>query len=140
MITDRDRRFAEIAFASAKCVESIAGARIAAIIVYKNRIKAFGFNQRKTHPFQAEYSRRHDAIYLHAEVDTIKNFLRECDVDDLAKCTLYVVRAKYSDDAKSRMIMGMAKPCSGCRRAISTFKIGRVVYSTDDQKLIEAHY
>lgn len=111
-------------------------ARFASCIVYKNDIVSFGFNQMKSHPFQKKFGTNNDAIFLHAEVDAIKNSLREISEDELAKSTLYVCRVKkkppYGRNKNSIFERGFAKPCLGCQRAISTFGIKKVFYSCDD--------
>jgi len=105
------------------------GARISAAVVHRERIISFGFNQMKTHPFQAKYAKNSEAIYLHAEIDAIKNALRSTEVDDLHRCELYIVRSKQQQD--HRFVHGLAAPCVGCRRAIATFRLRCVHYSTD---------
>jgi deoxycytidylate deaminase len=113
-------------------VEPVRQARIAACLVYRNEIISFGINQMKTHPFQAQFGKNKDSIFLHAETDCIKNALREIDVDELSRCTLYVCRMKYESHEKKKFVYGLAKPCPGCERAIATFNIKNVFYSTNE--------
>lgn len=108
----------------------VTGTRMAACIVHKNRVAAFGVNKLKSHPFQLKFGKNADSIYLHAEIDAIKNSLRFLDVDDLKKSTLYVCRIKKE---KKKDCWGLSKPCPGCTRAIATFNIKNVFYSTDSQ-------
>ena len=103
--------------------EPVAGARVAAIVEC-NGLFIHGRNSRKTHPFQAKWSKNPQAICLHAEVDAIKEALRYLEVDDLKKATLYVARAKADGSP------GLAKPCEGCARCIAAFGI-REVYWTE---------
>ena len=131
MISKRDKSFINVAFAQAVSSDVSGGARVGAVIVLKNKVIAFGRNQKKTHPFQVEYTRRPGAICLHAENAAIKNALKRISVDDMRKATLYVARAKRTD-AGGPYIYGIAKPCSGCNRAIATFEIKRVVYTTSE--------
>lgn len=137
MITKRDWKFIDLVKRHAVCSDKVSGARVSAVIVIKNRPIAFGTNQRKTHPFQAEYGKNEEAIYLHAETDAIKNALRFVDVEDLRHATLYVCRVKNeTSDPKSKFILGMARPCKkGCMQAIVDFKIKKVVYTNDEQDL-----
>lgn len=114
-------------------VEPVAQARIAASIVYRNEIISVGVCQRKTHPFQAQYGKNKDCIFLHAETDAIKNAVKLLNLDELAKSTLYVCRVKFEDYSKKKFLFGMAKPCSGCARAIANFNISKVVYSLDNE-------
>lgn len=108
-------------------------ARVAAAIVYKKSIVAFGTNSAKTHPFQAKYSRNPKSIHLHAETDAIKNALRILSQEELCKSTLYVCRVKYIDKTKRKLIFGLAKPCDGCLKAIVNFNIKKVIYSLDNE-------
>lgn len=114
-------------------VEPVAKARIAASIVYKNEIISFGICQRKTHPFQAQYSKNDDCIFLHAETDAIKNAVKLLTLGELSKSTLYICRVKFEDYSKRKFLFGLAKPCIGCARAIANFNISRVIYSLDNE-------
>lgn len=107
-------------------------ANLAACIVYKKQIISYGFNRKKTHPFQAKFGRNGDSIYLHAETDAIKNSLRRIDLDILARSTLYVARMKKPFPSAKKMVSGLAKPCEGCAKAISSFNLKRVVWSVDN--------
>lgn len=108
----------------AEAVDPVANHRLAAALVHKNSIVSIGFNKKKTHPFQRQYAKNEDAIYLHAEIDCIVNALRSIDEDDMSKYSLYVLRAKKDGN-------GLAKPCDGCQRAIAAMGIKRVYYTTD---------
>ena len=107
------------------------GARLAAALVYKNRIISIGINQKRSHPFHAKYSVPEDAIFLHAETDTIRRALRYLSEKQLTKSTLYVCRIKHEDGRDSPVIWGLSRPCIGCQRAIATFDIKDVVYSEE---------
>ena len=117
----------------AETVEPVARQRLAACLVYKNQIVAMGINKKKTHPFQQQYSKNEDAIYLHAENDCIVNALRTLSSVDLKKCSLYIMRIKKSDQKAKKYISGLAKPCCGCQRAIAQFDIKNVYYSLDEE-------
>jgi len=97
-----------------------------AVLAYRNRVVAVGQNSTKSHPLAAKYSKNEKAICLHAEIDAIKNALKVVDVEDLNKMTLYVARVKRTG------LIGNAKPCNGCQRAIETFGIGSVVWTEDE--------
>lgn len=131
----RHNKYITVLSKLAMTVEPVANARIAAALVYKNDIVAFGMNRRKTHPFQALYGRNKDSIYLHAETDCIKHALKEISVDILPKCTLYICRVKYSNNTDRKFVMGMAKPCEGCARAIANFNINKVVFSQENNTI-----
>ena len=107
------------------------GARLAAAIVYKNRVVSVGINQKRSHPFQAKYSKNEDAIFLHAETDTIRTARRHLTERQLSKATLYVCRIKHEDGPGTPLIWGLSKPCIGCQRAIATFDLKGVVYSEE---------
>ena len=104
--------------------------RIVAAVVRRNKIISYGFHQNKTHTFQSKYSKRPESIYIHAEIDAIKNALRKISVNDLSKCDLYVARSKYEEGKKEVLLPGLAKPCKGCQRAIDTFGCKNVFYTS----------
>ena len=106
-------------------------ARMASALVKSNKIMAIGINRRKTDPLQAKYSKNKDAIFLHAEINCIKNALREYVAEDLRNATLYICRVKRPNEKSRKWVHGMAKPCEGCFRAIAEFGIRNVVYTTD---------
>lgn len=113
-------------------LDPVSRQRMAACLVYKNEIISIGTNKFKTHPIAKQFSKHEEAIYLHAEIDCIKNALRVVDVDFLSKCTMYVLRVKRPDNDLKKFIHGMAKPCSGCEMGIETFGIKRVYFTTDN--------
>lgn len=122
----------DILLKMAETVEPVASARLTAAIVIRNRIISFGTNKRKSHPFQKKYGKNVDAIYLHAEIDAIKNALRTINSDELSKATLYVARAKKGP--KRNFVTGLARPCqNGCCNAIAAFNIKYVFYTTNEQ-------
>lgn len=102
--------------------------KLAAAIVYKNKIISYGFNSKKSNPFQSRFSKNEHSIYLHAEVDAIKNALKKLSLEQLQKSTLIVARGKCIN---GELVHGLAKPCTGCQRAISTFGIPNVFYTED---------
>ena len=105
--------------------------KLAAAVVLRNRIISIGVNQKKSHPFQAKYGKNEESIFWHAETDAIKNALREISVDDLARCDLYIARVKKPKPKSKEWVWGLAAPCEGCKRAIATFGIRNVIYTTD---------
>lgn len=119
----------EIAIANPK----VSGAKLAAAIVYKNKIVSIGVNSMKSSPLQAKYATNKDlSIFLHAEIAAIKNALRQLDVEDFSKVDLFVCRAK-TDVKTNKMVFGLAKPCVGCMRAIIEFNVKNVYYSLDNE-------
>jgi deoxycytidylate deaminase len=111
-------------------MEPAAAARIATALVYKREIISTGICQMKSHPFQKTYAKNSKAIFLHAEVDAIKNAVNQrIDLDIIAKSTLYICRQRI---IAQEWTAGIARPCSGCERCIAAFGINQVVFSLDD--------
>jgi deoxycytidylate deaminase len=119
-------------FKLAQAVEPVRGARIAASVVRKGKVVSYGFNHKKSHPFQAKFCKNKDAVFFHAEVHAIKNALQIIDVDDLSKCELYIVRAKRDKNNK-KWITGLSKPCSGCQKCIDVFELKNIYYSEEKE-------
>jgi len=100
--------------------------KLAAGVVYKNRLVAVGVNSYKSHPLMSKYGKNPEAIYLHAEVDAIKNALRVLSLQELEKSDILVVRVrKDGHDYKTCL----AKPCDGCARAIQAFNLRNLYYT-----------
>lgn len=104
--------------------------RLVAAVVDGGTIMALGSNSWKTSPFQKKWGRNEKAIYFHAETAALKDFLRRYSVDDLKDLDLYVVRVKLIDNS---FVPALAKPCSGCTRAIEAFGLRNVYYTTDEK-------
>jgi len=115
----------EVAIATDK----VAGAKIAAAVVYKNKIISVGVNSTKSSPLQKRYSRNRESIYLHAEIAAIKNALRHVEVDNLKNCYLFICRVKNSNN---KMVFGLSKPCEGCTRAIVEFNFKKVYFTIEN--------
>jgi len=130
-ITTKQKKICDNLFSLACDHNSTVRARIMAAVVYKNQIISYGFNSKKSHPFVIPFQKNDDAIYLHAETDAIKNALKRITVEQLAKCDLYVIRAKQLSSTNRRMKLGMSKPCKGCAKCISQFGLRNVIYGTD---------
>ena len=133
------RKIIDQLFILAQDVVPVSKARVVAALVYKNKIVSFGFNQTKTHPMAAKFSKHPEAIKLHAEVDCIRNAINKYGVDFLKKCTLYVVRAKLRNDRET-FEYGMAKPCPGCEGAIRKFGIKTAIYTTNTNHIGIGYY
>lgn len=106
--------------------------RIVAAVVRRNKIISYGFHQNKTHTFQSKYSKRPESIYIHAEIDAIKNALKKLEVTDLSKCDIYIARSRCVPGTKDVQVPGLAKPCKGCQRAIDTFGFKNVFYTINE--------
>ena len=119
-------------FKLAQSVEPVRGARIAAAVVRRGKVISYGYNHKKSHPFQTRFCKNRHAVFFHAEVHAIKNALKSVDVEDLSKCELYIVRAKRNSTNR-KWITGMSKPCSGCQKCIDLFDIKSVYYSKEGE-------
>lgn len=112
--------------------EPVFGQRIAALLVYKKDIISIGMNKSKTHPIAKKFQKHEAAIYIHAEVDCIKNALRQYDERTIAKSTMYILRMKRPENNHRIFMRGLVKPCIGCQQAIAAFDINTVYYTTDE--------
>lgn len=109
--------------------------KLAAGIVYKGKhLIATGVNSYKSHPLMWEWGRNEESIYLHAEIDAIKNALRLVTQDQLARCDIYVVRVKR-DEKNKGWVRALAKPCPGCRRAIASFGLRNAFWTENPDGL-----
>lgn len=115
--------------------------KLAAGIVYRKHLIATGINSYKSHPLMYEWGRNADSIFLHAEIDAIKNALRLITQEQLSKCDMYIVRVKQKSIKDKSWIHGLAKPCDGCRRAIESFGLKNIYFTTDDNTIMKGgHY
>ena len=123
-------KYVQRLFMMASDNDHVGNSRVAAAILFRNKIVSYGFNKQRTHPLQKRFRKNTEAIYLHAEIDAIKNSLRRITIDDLSNSTLLIVRSKFDSDGN--MTMGLAKPCCGCAKCIVHFNIKRVLYTDDE--------
>lgn len=110
--------------------DGTAGAKVVAALDYKGNLY-FGFNSEKTHPFQKKFAKKPEAIFLHAEIDAIRNGLKYLTIDQVSKSTLYIARVKRPHHKSKDYVAGHAKPCSGCAACITKFAIKKVYYTVD---------
>lgn len=135
MKTDIDKRDLKILgdlYHMCHDVVPVKTARMAAAVAIRGEVLSWGTNEARTHPFQAAWRRREDAIYWHAETKAIHNFIRRHDPDLLQRATVYVHRVKRPHPKSKTFLFGTARPCSGCFGCIRDFGIPRVIYSTND--------
>lgn len=132
---DRDKKYMEFMAREATDLEGCAGARVAAILVYRDKPIAIGYNHKKSHPFIANFTKNDQAIFFHAETHAIFKALRSVEQKVLQRSTLYICRVKYAPDGrkKGQLLWGLAKPCRGCMSCIAYYNIPRIVYSTDGE-------
>jgi deoxycytidylate deaminase len=105
--------------------------KMAAGIAYRGNLLATGLNSFKSHPMMRQWGKNEDSIFIHAEVDAIKNALKIMSHRELAKCDLYIARVKRPNTDRHMWVPGLAKPCQGCQRAIAAFDIRNVFYTHD---------
>lgn len=108
-------------------------ANMMAILFHKKLGIISGWNRAKTHPLQAKYAKNPKAIYIHAEIDVIRQAMKIYSEKDFINSTLYVARIKRPKPQSKEWIWGLAKPCKGCMSAIEAFNIGRIIYTRNDQ-------
>ncbi len=114
--------------------------KLSAGIVYRGHLIATGVNSYKSHPLMWEWGKNPNSIFLHAEIDAIKNALRLITQDQLAKCDIYIVRVKHPYNGSKGWTEGLAKPCPGCRRAIESFGLKRVFWTEDNMLLLKEQF
>lgn len=99
------------------------GVRIgSALLSKRGEVIATGYNSWKSHPLQAKFARNVHSIYLHAETDMLRN-ANGIHIDTIARSTVLVVRI-LADGS-----YGMARPCSGCLKALEAFGIRKVHFT-----------
>ena len=106
--------------------------KIVALIVVRNKIISLGYNQMKSHTFQKEFGKNNFSIYFHAETHAIYNALKVIDRQKLKQSSLYIARSKFSDQYRNTYIKGLAKPCDGCMKCITYYKIPNIYYTLDN--------
>ena len=100
--------------------------KMSAGVVYKKQLIATGVNSYKTHPLMARYGENEHKIFLHAEVDAIKNALRLITQEQLSQSILYVIRVKRGTCGWE---YALSKPCLGCQRMIAEFNIKETLWT-----------
>ena len=122
-ITTKELRTLEHLHNYAKEVNFDHKQRLAAAIVKKGDIIGIGHNKMKTHPIQRKFAKNDEAIYLHAETSAILDAVNRGE--NPSGGVMYVIR-RMRDES-----LGLARPCSGCMRALAAYGIDRVVYSNE---------
>jgi deoxycytidylate deaminase len=108
--------------------------KMSAGIVHRRDLVSTGVNSYKSHPLMTGPGYNSEQIFMHAEVDAVRNALRLINQNDLSECAIYVVRVKRSRDLKGWQY-GMARPCRGCTRMIASFGIDSVWWSEDHEPI-----
>lgn len=107
--------------------------RFGAVISYKNKVIATGFNTPKSHPMQKHYNDKFKHFIhmnpqygMHAEIAAIhelKQLMKTTEVD-IKKLELTIYRSGKDGHSK------MGRPCAGCMAAIKEIGIPVVNYTT----------
>lgn len=128
----RYNRFIEKAITIAKSMEfPIFGTRVAAIIVFKNKIISYANNQQRSDPFQRRFSHNINKIFVHAEISAIKKALNVINIETLKKCSIYTARVGYNRPISKKtygdLIILPAFPCKICLSAIVEFGLKEII-------------
>lgn len=128
----KDQKIIDQLFCMAQDIEPVGKARVAAAIYYHRRVISYGICSYQTHPLQKRFGNNNQSIYLHAEINAIRNAISKMKHDPsfLEHSTLYIARAKRTK-VGGKWIHGLSKPCPGCARAIAAFGIKRVIYTQE---------
>ena len=108
IISYNDEQFMKSALQLANNAYQLGEVPVGAVMVYKGKIIASGYNRRETDKNSLR----------HAEIDAIDGACRALGGWRLSGCTLYVT----------------LEPCPMCAGAIINSRIGRVVYGASDAK------
>jgi len=127
----KEQNFISILKKISQDIECVGNQTLAACVVKRNKIISFGHNKNKSHPLQNKFTKHPQAIYLHAEIDAIKNALKRLSVEEIVGSTLYIARTKKNGSE------GLAKPCVGCMQALESFNFSKIVYTTNKEGFYE---
>lgn len=106
--------------------------KLCAMLKIKGYHPFIGFNKMKSHPLQKKFGKSPLSIFLHAEIDVIKNAIRE--TKDVEGGILYIARVKRTPDHKHWQ-WGLSSPCRGCLMALDSFGISKVFYTTNQNNV-----
>lgn len=96
--------------------------KMACLIIDKNRVVSFGWNQDKTHPKST-----HPWRHIHAEVHAIIGNTFE----DLKGCTAIIYRENKMGEKS------MARPCPTCLESLKMVGIKRIIYTAENRYIEE---
>jgi deoxycytidylate deaminase len=132
-MNDRHERVLSNLAVIAADIAPVGSARVAACILHRNSVISYGVCSNKSNPFQKRFSKNDQSIFLHAEVDAIRNAIKKTkEIDFLKNSILYVCRVKRPKSNSKEFIQGLACPCEGCKKAIATFNIREIIYSNNE--------
>lgn len=133
-ITDKERLHIDKVVDFAKTIDDNGfHHKIAAAIIYKNKIISLEHNVDKSHTFQKRFAKNEHAIFFHAETSAIHKALKILGENKISKATLVVVRlSSIRSKYKQRLIhhaLATSKPCEGCSGCIHHYGIKKVIHS-----------
>jgi len=134
ILTKREHNFMQKVIDSAKNSNDFK-AKIAAAVVYKNKIISLECNEKKTHTFQHKFSKNEHAIYFHAETSAIHSALKILGAEKMKKAKLFVARVSPVKSKRDRLLghtLAECRPCEGCSECISFYGIKKVFYTSND--------
>jgi tRNA(Arg) A34 adenosine deaminase TadA len=91
--------------------------QMGAVITRRKRVLGVGKNSYKSDPLQFRYSRHPLSICKHAEIDAIKNAIKNGNSNELEGSTMFVARILKDGS------LALAQPCQGCQKALDEFGI-----------------
>lgn len=112
-------------FEKAKKNSKVGRCRVIAAVVRRNTIYAEGCNSYSGGALAYRFKKHEQAVYNHAEIAAIKNFLKTYPQRDLSQYEMIVVRVKQVGE---KWLLGDSKPCLGCQKAIKHFQIQQTIY------------
>lgn len=125
-MTPKDKRFLDITVTMNRDRTDplIDNQHVIAILVHRNKIIAVGYNSFDSYKIQRKFKKTPYSFYTHAELHCLKNALKRNLLHIIQKCTMYISRVSGGNR------VGLAKPCSGCQKALNYYGIKKVVYTT----------
>lgn len=114
--------------------------KMGCVVTYKGKIISEGYNQKRTHPLQAEYDKERPDVMegtpnvhsLHAESSALFR-IKDEDIR-WNKVEIYISRPMTCRP------YGLAKPCPSCQKLISDLGIKTIHYTTDDNSFIKEEW
>ena len=107
--------------------------KVGCVLIFKNKIVAFGYNSKKTYPIQKKYNffrnfSRADKTTNNGMIHAEMMCLQKTKYLNLnwEEVSLYVARTKVDGT------QGLAKPCKACQKAIKERGIGTIYYSLEN--------
>jgi len=100
---------------------------LAAIVASGNRILSVGINQYKTSPMQINPYTNKIGNGIHAEFCALRGFKK----GELIKSVIYIVR-RHKDRTYA-----LARPCKECMKIIRNVGIKKIVYSIENNFIVE---